>query len=211
MFFPICSRFSSCPFLPALPFFLLLLRRVFRVFSRRHRIPFGRFSIPLFVFQVYVYRNGYDNHQRPGQQVAVFPAEFGHPLEVHAPDAGHEGQGDEDGGDDGELLHDAVHALVVVRKIEVDEGREQVAAAFEGLQDKLQVVVHVVEEGAVGFVQQQVVVVEELVDLLLQREDALFDEPVVAAIVLYVLDGGQLGGGGGEKLLLHVLQFVLHL
>lgn len=149
-------------------------------------------SIPFLVFQINKYRYGSDNHQSPGKEITVSPAQFRHPLEVHSPDTGQEGQGDEDGRNNGELFHDAVHPLVVVRQVEVDQGRKHVPAPLQCLQHKLQVVVHVVEERTVGLMKQFVLGMKQLVDLLFQRKNTLLDQPVIPAEELDVLNAGLL-------------------
>ena len=69
-----------------------------------------RDSIPVFPFHVEPGAYRCQDHDGPGRGVAVTPVQFGHELEIHAPDAGQEGQWDEDRGDDGEPFHDPVHA-----------------------------------------------------------------------------------------------------
>jgi len=87
-------------------------------------------SIPFFASEIKIKSCA---QQKPGKQVAELPVEFGHEAEVHPPYSGEESQRNEDGGNDGELLHDIVHLLVVVRHVEVEQGRNHVAASFECL------------------------------------------------------------------------------
>ena len=61
------------------------------------------------------------------------PSQFGHPFEIHSPDTCQECQRNEDSRYDGELLHDVVHPLVIVRQVKVYQGRNHVAAAVESL------------------------------------------------------------------------------
>ena len=104
------------------------------------------------MFEIDIDTDGQHYHQHPGAKIAIFPVQFRHEAEIHSPDAGQESQRDEDGRHYGELLHDAVHALVVTGNVEVYQGSHHVPTSFQGLQGELQVVVHIVEERAVVLV-----------------------------------------------------------
>lgn len=86
-----------------------------------------------------------EEHDCPGDHIAVLPIQFGHCTEVHAPHACEKRERDEDRRDDGQPFHDGVHAQVVVRDVEVDERRERLAAFGRRKQAGLQVVVFAVE------------------------------------------------------------------
>ena len=52
-----------------------------------------------------------EEHAHPDDcWVAVLPAQLGHPAKIHPVPAHQQGEGEEDGGDDGEDLHDVVLA-----------------------------------------------------------------------------------------------------
>lgn len=167
-------------------------------------------SVPFLSFEKQVDSDAGHEHDAPCHQIPVFPTQFGHPFEVHSPDTGQEGQRNEDGRHDGELLHDVVHPLVVVRQIKVDQGRNHIPAAVERLQHELQMVVHISEERAVGLVEQHVVCMKQLVHLFLQREDTFLDEAGISSVGLYVFYFQAAAGFGRKQRFFHVLQFIFH-
>lgn len=127
--------------------------------------PFN--SQPLLSFKVEEHQQGHNEHEAHGQGVAVGPVELGHVpatglgIEIHAVDACDEGERDEDGGDDGEHLHDFVHAVAEGRHVHVVQAENRFAQVFDVVDDLGHVIVHVAQEdfdlgGDMGaFVAQQ--------------------------------------------------------
>ena len=143
-----------------------------------------RDSIPVFPFHVEPGAYRCQDHDGPGRGVAVTPVQLGHELEIHAPDAGQEGQWDEDRGDDGEPFHDPVHAQVVVGDVEVDQRGGDLPATLRCLQDKQQLVLQVVIYRQEIRRDDAVVRAEQFGELLLQRLAVPADEHVFPAVAL---------------------------
>ena len=57
------------------------------------------------------------------RKVAIMPLQLRHVLEVHAVDPRQKGEGHEDGGDDGEDLHDLVQAVADAGEIDIQQAR----------------------------------------------------------------------------------------
>ena len=141
--------------------------------------------LPFFRFEKYIHPHADTYHKQPCAQVAVFPTEFGHVVEVHAPYPGKKGERYEDGRDDGQPFHDGVHAQIVVRYIQVDQRREGLATDFDVLGDIIDVVVEVIEKGSVGLVYQGRVGAYQSHILLFERRDRAFEQEVPPSQGLY--------------------------
>src|SRR5690606_11094598 len=61
-----------------------------------------------------------DADEHPEEQIAVLPAQLRQHFEVHAVDAAEEGERQENGADDGELVHGAVGAMAHHGHVEAD-------------------------------------------------------------------------------------------
>ena len=104
---------------------------------------------PAFAFEVNGEAEASEDDSEPDKGVTHTPVEFGHDVEVHAVEAGDEGEGDEDGGDDGEDFHDLVHFVADGGEVEVEQTRNDVAEGFDGVYDLDDVFVDIaqIEEG----------------------------------------------------------------
>lgn len=121
--------------------------------------------------------------------------EFGHVVEIHAVDAGDEGEGEEDSADGGEDLHDLVEALAedgLVVFPDAGDGFAEVVGGFDGAPG---VVVEVTQEGGEGGGGEAAfVVLEADGDFAEGAEEAVNEIGVGAQLV----DFGEVDAGVGE-------------
>jgi len=93
--------------------------------------------------------------------------------EIHAEKTGDKGDRHEQGGDDGEGLHDFVHAVVHHRQVGIQRSAHQVAQALVEVVQADEVVVYVAEEDAVFGVYHAVIVARQFVEhFALGQQDA---------------------------------------
>jgi hypothetical protein len=83
------------------------------------------------------------DHHGPDDRIAVFPLELGHVLEVHSVDAGHEGERNEAGGDDGKHLHHLLCLLPHAGEVQVLHTAEHLPEGFDRVDDLNRVIVEV--------------------------------------------------------------------
>jgi hypothetical protein len=74
---------------------------------------------PLFPAEVKEKANTHGEHHPQQNEIAVFPTQFRHVVKVHPIYSSEEAERDENGGDNGEHLHDVVHAKTDLREVEV--------------------------------------------------------------------------------------------
>ena len=73
---------------------------------------------------------------------------------------------------------------VMFEYIQVHQCGNHIPAYVEGLQYKLQMVIHIIKERQTVFVEYGTVSMKQLVYLLLQRQDTLLDKSVVSSVSL---------------------------
>ena len=128
--------------------------------------------------------------------------ELGHVVEVHAVDAGDEGEGDEDGGKDGEYLHHVVGFVADVGLEEVDLVGDHGVVDFDGFLGLEDEVVEVAEVGVGALVDDGGVAVGETGGDFLERADVFADVGEFGFEVVEFLHGAGLGGEDAFALVL---------
>lgn len=76
-------------------------------------------SIPFFAFKEKVNDSDQCQHQCPCKDITISPSQFRHPLEIHSPDTCQKSQWNKNSRNNGQLLHNGIHTLVIVRKVKV--------------------------------------------------------------------------------------------
>ena len=98
-------------------------------------MPGGGYVLqPFFPFEEKEHDEGDDGHDAPKDKIGVAVGQKGDVFEVHAVDAGDEGQGDEYGGKNGQHFHDIVHAVADVGVVAVLLVGYHVVVNFNGFQ-----------------------------------------------------------------------------
>ena len=120
-----------------------------------------RKSEPFFALEEEEHGGGDEGHDAPKDEVGGAVVEFGHVVEVHAVDAGNEGERDEDGGEDGEDFHHVVGFVADVGLEHVDLVGDHGVVDFDGFLGLEDEVVEVAEVGIGAAVDDGGVAVEE--------------------------------------------------
>jgi hypothetical protein len=114
-------------------------------------------------------------------------------IEVHAVDAGDEGERDEDRGDDGEHPHHLVGAVGDARQVEVGEPVGDVAVGLDDVEDLHRMVVAVAQEQAGLGADQRGLAAGERVQHLALRPGGAAE---LEEILLELVEAAQDGRGG---------------
>ena len=98
--------------------------------------------------------------------------QLGHVVEVHAVDAGNDGQRHKDDGDDGQDAHLLVHAVGLEGKVDVHHAQHHVARGVERFEKLHVVIVHVAQiDGGLAFENGEIDAHGKLIEHVAQRQE----------------------------------------
>src|SRR5687768_17356239 len=155
--------------------------------SRSTRLTARPGSKPVLALEPEHERRRHRQHGPDDDEVPVLPAQLRHVVEVHAVDAGDDGEGHEQRADDGQALHRLVETVADRREIRVHRALRHVLVGHRPFHDAVQVVVDVAEvDGSAGADHLEIrpgqpvddlalgqADAPQLHDVLLEREDAV--------------------------------------